>query len=147
MTLCEGSPISEIENEFRGTAGQSNISLEQCRKFKFPIPAKEEQQEVVLRVEKLFTLADSLEAKYKLAMQRIERIEQAVLAKAFRGELAAQDPNDEPADVLLQRILAEKEKQVGLKANKNGKTKNYKVQDQPGKIAAEESATYKKRRK
>jgi type I restriction enzyme S subunit len=41
-------------------------------------------------------------------MERVEKIEQSVLAKAFRGELAPQDPNDEPAEELLKRILAEK---------------------------------------
>ncbi|MGL5080105.1 MAG: hypothetical protein ACRC8A_01325 [Microcoleaceae cyanobacterium] len=38
-----------------------------------------------------------------------DRLEQATLAKAFRGELVPQDPNDEPAAVLLERILAEKQ--------------------------------------
>jgi len=46
-------------------------------------------------------------------MERVEKIEQSVLAKAFRGELAEQDPNDEPAEELLKRILAEKAKLEG----------------------------------
>ena len=61
-------------------------------------------------MEKLFKLADSLETKYYKAIERVEKIEQSVLAKAFRGELAPQDPNDEPAEELLKRILAEKSK-------------------------------------
>ena len=61
-------------------------------------------------MEKLFKLADSLEAKYKKAIARVEKIEQSVLAKAFRGELAPQDPNDEPVSELLKRILEEKDK-------------------------------------
>ena len=52
-------------------------------------------------------------------MQRVEKIEQSVLAKAFRGELAPQDPNDEPAEELLKRILAEKAKLQA--ANKKSK--------------------------
>ena len=42
--------------------------------------------------------------------ERVEKIEQSVLAKAFRGELAQQDPNDPPAAELLKKILAEKAK-------------------------------------
>lgn len=126
--------------------GQPNIKLELLNEYPIPLPPIEEQLEIVRRVEKLFTLADSLEAKYNLAMQRIEKIEQAVLAKAFRGELAAQDPNDEPAEALLQRILAEKEKLAGHKPGK-AKRASYKEATQPGSMAAESAVNYKKRAK
>jgi len=106
--LCSLEPIKEIINETRGSAGQANISLNQCRNLLVPLPVIDEQQEIVKQVEKLFDLADSLEAKYKAAIKHIDKLEQAVLAKAFRGELAAQDPDDEPAEVLLERILKEK---------------------------------------
>lgn len=74
------------------------------------LPQLEEQQEIVRRVEKLFDLAYYLEAKYKKAIQRVEKIEQSVLAKAFKGELVDPDPNDEPAAELLNLILQEKAK-------------------------------------
>jgi len=61
-------------------------------------------------VEKLFKLADSLEAKYKKAIARVEKIEQSVLAKVFRGELAPQASDYDPASELLKRILEEKDK-------------------------------------
>lgn len=86
------------------------------------LPPIEEQNEIVRRVEKLFAIADSLENKYKKAIERIEKIEQAVFSKAFRGELVEADPKDEPAEELLKRILAEKEKLE----NKNGKRKRNK---------------------
>ncbi|HOK03204.1 MAG TPA: type I restriction endonuclease subunit S, partial [Spirochaetota bacterium] len=66
--------------------------------------------EIVRRVEKLFALADSIEEKYKKAYERLEKLEQAILAKAFRGELVEPDPNDEPAEELIKRILVEKAK-------------------------------------
>ncbi len=109
MILCEGTPISGIEKEFRGTAGQSNISLEQCRKFIFPIPSIAEQQEIARRVEQLFSFADKIEARYTKAKAMLDKLPQSILAKAFRGELIPQDPNDEPASVLLERIKAEKD--------------------------------------
>jgi type I restriction enzyme S subunit len=66
----------------------------------------EEQAEIVRRVESLFAYADRLEARYAAARAQVERLTPALLAKAFRGELVPQDPNDEPASVLLERIRA-----------------------------------------
>ncbi|MFK4028020.1 type I restriction endonuclease subunit S [Stutzerimonas balearica] len=63
---------------------------------------------VVRRVEQLFAFADHLEARVKAAQARIDRLTQSILAKAFRGELVPQDPNDEPASVLLERIKAQR---------------------------------------
>lgn len=121
IVLCDGEPIQEISKEFRGSAGQQNISLEQARNFEIPLPSLVEQQEIVRRVEKLFALADSLESKYKKAIQRVEKIEQYVLAKAFRGELTDPDPTDEPATELLKRILEEKTK---LESTKKPRSKS-----------------------
>lgn len=72
----------------------------------FLIPSFDEQREIVARVEALFSLADQLEAKLTAARRIVERLTPALLAKAFRGELVPQDPNDEPASVLLERIRA-----------------------------------------
>jgi type I restriction enzyme S subunit len=68
------------------------------------LPPLAEQQEIVRRVEVLFALADQIEARYAKAKTHVERLTQSILAKAFRGELVPQDPNDEPASVLLERI-------------------------------------------
>ncbi|NTW31961.1 MAG: hypothetical protein HGB12_04945, partial [Bacteroidetes bacterium] len=118
--LCSLEPIKETMKDTRGSAGQVNISLTQARNIFVPLPPIEEQQEIVRRVEKLFTLADSLEVKYKKALQLVEKIEQSILAKAFRGELANPYPNDEPAADLLNRILEEKAKlEKGKKIKSN----------------------------
>jgi type I restriction enzyme, S subunit len=110
LTLKTSDLRSQIELPARSTTGVHNINSDEIRSLAIPLPSLEEQHEIVRRVEKLFKLADSLEAKYKKALARVEKIEQSVLAKAFRGELAPQDPNDEPAEELLKRILAEKSK-------------------------------------
>jgi len=102
--LCGGENIADIIHETRGSAGQTNISLSQCRDFIFPVPPVEEQSEIVRRVEVLFDYADRLEAHYQTARARVEKLTPALLAKAFRGKLVPQDPNDEPASVLLERI-------------------------------------------
>ena len=64
-----------------------NLNQGILSKLKVLCPSPEEQQEVVTRVDNLFALADSIEAKHKQATQLIEKIEQSVLAKAFHGEL------------------------------------------------------------
>jgi type I restriction enzyme S subunit len=104
--LCSGISIASVEHQTRGSAGQSNISLSQCRNFIFPVPPLEEQHEIIHRVEILFGYADRLEARYTAAAARVERLTPALLAKAFRGELVAQDSADEPAGVLLERVQA-----------------------------------------
>lgn len=70
----------------------------------FPEPSLEEQTEIVRRVETLFAFADRLEARLQSAQTAAERLTPALLAKAFRGELVPQDPNDEPATELLRRL-------------------------------------------
>ena len=111
---------SDLE-AFAPETAQKNINLGILNEIVFSCSPIEEQSEIVRRVEKLFSLADSLEAKYKAAMARVEKIEQAVLAKAFRGELVESDPSDEPAEELPKRIMAEKAKLEGEK--KGGKKK------------------------
>lgn len=107
--LCSGVSVSEIANETKGSAGQVNISLSQCRLFQFPVPSVDEQDEIVGRIEHLFTWIDRLAAEATSARKLADRLDQAILAKAFRGELVPQDPNDEPASVLLDRIRAERD--------------------------------------
>ncbi len=68
------------------------------------LPSSHAQAEIVSRVEALFNLADRIEAHHASATTLARRLTPLTLAKAFRGELVQQDPNDEPASVLLQRI-------------------------------------------
>ena len=109
-----------LQHEKEASHGTRRIEMTTLQNWAVAAPPIKEQQEIVRRVEKLFSLADSLEAKYKKAFECVEKIEQSVLAKAFRGELVEPDPNDEPAAELLKRILAEKAK---LESGKNKRKK------------------------
>ncbi len=120
--FCERSSIKSLYNETQGAVGQVNISLSKCREFKILIPPLEEQQEIAQRVEASFAQADMLEAPYESLKAKIEKLPQALLAKAYRGELIPQDPTDESASVLLQKIKAEAAK-GGKKKEKNGQVK------------------------
>lgn len=104
IVLCEGAPIREVLASTKGSVGQVNISLSQCRAFQFPVPSLMEQAEIVRRVELLFAYADRLGTRLNLAENATKRLTPALLSKAFRGELVAQDPKDEPADELLRRL-------------------------------------------
>lgn len=102
--LSNRGTLEQVLRETRGVVGQSNISLDQCRKLAIPIPPIAEQREIVRRVEALFKTADALEARYLKAKAHVDKLTQSILAKAFRGELVPQDPNDEPASALLKGI-------------------------------------------
>lgn len=89
-------------------AAYTGINLEDLRLLPVAIPSLPEQLEIVRRVEAFFHLADQLEARYHKAKAYVDKLTQSLLAKAFRGDLVPQDPNDEPAAVLLERIKAER---------------------------------------
>ena len=102
------SPVLQqiIVNKSKSTA-QSNLFLGPIKELPIPLPPKEEQNEIVRRVESLFIMADTVEKQYNAAKVRTNRLTQSMLAKAFRGELVSQDENDEPASKLLEKIKAE----------------------------------------
>ncbi|MGB0945079.1 MAG: restriction endonuclease subunit S, partial [Marinomonas sp.] len=109
FVLCEGDLVRKVMPSTKGSVGQVNISLTQCRESTIPLPSIEEQTEIVRLVEQYFALADTLEKNVVNAKQRVDNLTQSILAKAFKGQLVPQDPNDEPADKLLERIKAARE--------------------------------------
>ncbi|MHA6719697.1 restriction endonuclease subunit S [Sphingomonas sp. RS6] len=90
-----------------GTAGNMpKISGGVVREIPVPLPAKPCWAPTVARLDSAFARADRLEAEAARARALLVRLEAAILARAFRGELVPQDPADEPASVLLDRIRA-----------------------------------------
>jgi type I restriction enzyme S subunit len=110
------------------SSAQPVISGEKIYPVWLTIPPKEEQKIIINKIEDLMKLADQIEEKYSLAMENVEKITQSVLAKAFRGELVPQDPNDEPASVLLERIKEEKEAAAPKPKTTHKKKKNVTVE-------------------
>jgi type I restriction enzyme S subunit len=89
VLLCEDT-LKNLLYETRGAAGQSNLSLVQCREIEIPIPPLPEQEEIVRRVDKLFALSDKIDQRYKNAKAQLARAEKSIYAKSFRGELVKQ---------------------------------------------------------
>lgn len=87
FVLREGRFIREIEHDLKGIVGQINISLSQCRDMIVPVPTLEEQIHITQAVEKHLNFANQLEAQVNAALERVNLMTQAILAKGFRGEL------------------------------------------------------------
>ena len=102
-----------IELAARSTSGVNNINSKFLSGLQLGLPALEEQDEIIRCAQHLFTLADQLEARLHAARKVVDRLTPALLAKAFRGELVPQVPNDEPASVLLDRIRAARQAEAG----------------------------------
>lgn len=95
----------QIENLASGNQlSMRNLSQASLRKIIIPLPPEDERGEIARRIENLFAYAESLEAHYRTSYYHVEHFIPALLAKAFRGELMPQDPNDEPASVFLERM-------------------------------------------
>jgi len=106
------------KNRFQGTSGHLRVPPDFFEEIWFPLPPLAEQQEIVHHVEALFKIADQIEERYNKARVYVDKLTQSILAKAFRGELVPQDPNDEPASELLKRIQGEKDGQIKKQAKK-----------------------------
>ncbi|WP_080750422.1 restriction endonuclease subunit S [Comamonas testosteroni] len=106
---------AQIELTAKSTSGVNNINSEELRSLPLPLPSVEEQTEIVRRVEILFAYAERLEARLQTARTAADRLTPALLAKAFRGELVPQDPNDEPATELLRRLREARAAEVPAK--------------------------------
>jgi type I restriction enzyme S subunit len=109
LSFLLASPSTfEVLKEAVHGATRPRVSLTQLKKFKFRLPSINEQVEIVRRIETAFAWLDRLAMEHKSATKLLPKLDAAILTKAFRGELVPQDPNDEPASVLLERVKAQK---------------------------------------
>ncbi|WP_425929977.1 restriction endonuclease subunit S [Pseudomonas sp. NyZ201] len=114
IILEGGENLKNIMHDTKGSAGQINISLSQCRNFLFPVPPIEVQNEIVRRTEKLLAFADQIEEKISDARENIDHLLHSIFTRAFSGELTsdwrAKNPDlisgKNSAVSLLERIEA-----------------------------------------
>jgi type I restriction enzyme S subunit len=108
-----------IEQKLKTTAGQYGIAGNDLKQIPIPIPPLCEQQRIVTEVERRLSVVEELEAAVEANLKRAGRLRQAVLKRAFEGKLVPQDPSDEPATVLLERMRAKREgPEAGGKSNR-----------------------------
>ena len=100
--LSEMSEINSIST--KGSAGQINISLSQSKNIRVPLPPLAEQHRIAQKVEQLLTIVDTIEQLQEELRDLVKQTKNQVLNYAIAGKLTHQDPNDEPAEVLLKRI-------------------------------------------
>lgn len=99
-----------VERLAKSTSGVNNINSTQIQQLPISRPGIDEQHEIVRLIDIAFAWVDRLASETTGARKLVDHLGQAILSKAFKGELVPQDPNDEPASVLLQRIQAERAK-------------------------------------
>lgn len=121
--------IKKGMKSFTGTAGQQRIHKDFLRTYVMPLPPLEEQKRIVAKLEELMQFVE----QYAQASTRLntlnasfpDQMKKSILQQAVMGKLMPQDPNDEPASVLLKKIVEEK-----LKLIKEGKIKKEQELDQ-----------------
>ena len=100
-----GRYVSEINHG----ATRDGINTTQLLSMPVPLPPLAEQQCIVAEVERRLPVIGQAEAAVEANLARAGRLRQSILKQAFSGQLVPQDPNDEPASALLERIRAERE--------------------------------------
>ena len=114
FNLLLSSYVVDGLNQFMKGDNSPSINNEHIEGFLYPVPPVNEQIKIVAEIEKIMPFADkyeeSQEALNKLNAGISDKLRKSVLQEAIQGKLVPQDPNDEPASVLLERIKEEKTK-------------------------------------
>ena len=104
--VTAGTGRREVELRLKTTAGQVGISGSQLKSVPIAVPPISYQQHAVDKIWTVLAEQERMRRALSSAQSRIEALRRSVLAQAFSGRLILQDPNDEPASLLLERITA-----------------------------------------
>ncbi len=111
MHLLNSPLIQEKVRALTGGSASPHLNVGDVRKLPVPLPSPLEQEHIVRNIEEQLSATSEIGADVAENLELLDQLDQSILAKAFRGELVPQDPNDEPASVLLDRIRTEREAQ------------------------------------
>ncbi|MDF5720232.1 MAG: restriction endonuclease subunit S [Rhizonema sp. PD37] len=122
--IRQNQVIVWLLREMNSNNGVPTLGKAVFEKTPIPFAPIAEQKEIVRRIEFFFKAADTIERQYQEAKAYIDQLDQSILTKAFRGELVPQNPDDEPASILLERIRSERDKlQASAKTAKKSTSK------------------------
>jgi type I restriction enzyme S subunit len=113
------------------SAAQGKLALTRIKTIPVPLAPIQEQSEIVTKSADILKSSDQTTELYEKIQSNLDWLDRSILAKAFRGELVEQDPNDEPASILLERIRAEREQQTQGNAKKPGKKGQRTIKTDP----------------
>ena len=102
--LCFSLMYRDVTPWLTGTTGRAKLTQAALNALPVAVPSSIERAEIVRRTRELLAIADLLERHTAAASRVVERVTPSTLAKAFRGKLVPQDPNDEDAAQLLERL-------------------------------------------
>lgn len=109
LTLKSQPARGYFRRSAQGIAGSMpKIDQGAVERFQVPLPPVDEQRRIVAEVEQQLSVIETVGASIEVAKRRSASLGRSILERAFRGELVAQDPADEPASVLLERIRTER---------------------------------------
>jgi type I restriction enzyme S subunit len=130
LEVALSSPQVQMQMTPKGS-GLQHIHLEDLRLDCVPIPPLAEQRRIVNESVKRLQGVDKIEEIIESTLERAENLRRSILVRAFEGRLVPQNPKDEPASVLLQRIVMEREKlkDQTMKQNTLRRTKKIAVKD------------------
>ena len=101
---------------------QPALNKSRVQEILLPLPPLAEQRRIVAEVERRLSVVQQAEATVEASLARAERLRQSILKQAFSGRLVPQDPGDEPASALLERIRAEREAEAEASRAAKGKS-------------------------